>query len=296
MSMFLATTSSEIHRSRLFDSDNAPENPPVEDLSDVSGRYHYGQALSSLRDALQHGVKSSQSLEAIFVTLWLMVDYENRFGSGLVGINVHMRGIMSLLFNHVLPPLKYREALELPSSDEGGGAKDMLKTTDDIVGSNQLQPTEGTFNDQFRSTTVPLFLLWILYFSTPGAIFCSAQIARADDGNLFRRFLQSGSNKSSLTLPELYTISRQSPVRFWGEQYPASAQLDDLENLPGLNLYHKSHVIQFKITETFKRGHLNNPMYSSGSDVSTLRSLMDELAAVSEVGPGIVCLSYAFFS
>lgn len=278
MSMILATTASEIRRSRLFDCDNTLRSLPVDSLSDVTGRMHYGRALSGLREALKYDVKPPEKLEAIFITLWLMVDYESRFGSGPAGINVHMRGIMSMLLNNVLPAMKDTEALRIAFADRGGAIEWMAPTGNPDFGPVQL--AHGGFDERLRSTTVPLFLLWILYFCTPGALFFRG--VASTDASLFRFFLHSEPETTPLTLPELYKISRQSPARFWGEEYPATAQLDDLENLPGLNLYHKSHVIQFKITELFKQGYMENEL-STPWDESPYKCLIDELITTSEV-------------
>lgn len=276
MNMILATTASEIHRSRLFDSDNAGSLPSSA-MSDVHGRSHYGQALSGLRDALEHDVKPVERLEAIFITLWLMIDYENRFGSGSTGMEVHMHGITGLIFNHLLPSVRSAKQLQVALLSEGREAIDELVRVDSDTG--QVQVLFGTFDERLRSTTVPLFLLWMLYFCTPGALFCSSGMAKVDV-NLFRLFLRSDKS-GPLTLPELYKISRQSPARFWGSEYPSSARLDDLENLPGLNLYHKAHVIQFKITELLRQ---ESTPESTSWDDSPYKSLIDDLVTTSEVG------------
>ncbi|THC99601.1 hypothetical protein EYZ11_000868 [Aspergillus tanneri] len=190
MSMVLATAASEFHRSRLLS-----EHVSVDDLSDVEGRSHYGKALSGLREVLKQEVKSPEQIEAIFITLWLMGDYENRFGSGSAGINVHIKGITSLLFNHIMPLLKPRQQGPPPAISMGeSSAKD--------------HPTEGLESQPATSAT------------------------EKPDGKL------------------RYT---QSPSHFWGDGYPATAHLDDLENLPGLGLYHRSHVTQFRITELYRQ-------------------------------------------
>jgi hypothetical protein len=264
MSMILASTSSEIHRARLHDRDTARAPISIDDLSDVDGRMHYGRALSGLREALKQDVKSAAKTEAIFITLWLMIDYENRFGSGATAINIHIRGIQTLLYNHVVPLLKHHEP---PPSDaispaDAGGSTELesprYPPMTSLTDSHASQPSiELSSNERLRYTSVPLFLLWTLYFFTPGALFCGPGTARIDT-DLFRFFLRAESEEE-LSLRELYTISRQSPSRFWGETYPATAQLDDLENLPGLTLYHRSHVVQFKITELYKQGIPRTP-------------------------------------
>ncbi|KAF9891359.1 hypothetical protein FE257_004215 [Aspergillus nanangensis] len=277
MSMILASTASEIHRSRYHDSSSgsSPARGCVvrHDLSEVDGRRHYGRALSGLREALKQDVKSPARIEAIFITLWLMVDYENRFGNGASAISIHFHGLQTLLHNHVVPLLEQQRHHHHPGLPDGGTSSALhnrstsssSRTTDtttttapttiETLPAEPLPQPEvsSASGNALRYTSVPLFLLWTLYFFTPGAAFYGANSPDHLNADLFRFFLRRPEPENkSLSLTELYRISRQSPSRFWGEEYPATAQLDDMENLPGLTLYHRSHVMQFQITELFK--------------------------------------------
>ncbi|KAJ5783216.1 hypothetical protein N7457_004990, partial [Penicillium paradoxum] len=143
----------------------------------LNGRMHYGRALSSPHHALKNNVmKSPQKLEAMFIKLWLMLDYENRVG------NVEV------------------------------------------------------------------------YFFTPAAIFLASPAAtlNADICKFFSAETRKTKNAGCLTLFELYRMSKQSASRFWGGEYPWSARLDEMENLPRLSLHHRSHAMQFKIAELLK--------------------------------------------
>ncbi|RAL02679.1 uncharacterized protein BO80DRAFT_443476 [Aspergillus ibericus CBS 121593] len=274
MSMMLATTSSEVNRSRLYDRDKAEGQGSIESLSDMDSRLHYGQALSSLREVLKEDVKSPEQIEAIFITLWMMIDYENRFGSGTAGINIHIRGIKSLLFNHVVPSLKQ---LEPPCTAMAAGSTGVICGPADKTPSESLiqrpvpRQAMELSKSRLRQTAVPLFLLWTLYFFTPGALLSGPGAARLD-ADLFRFFMQE-AGCVGMSLSELYRIGRQSPSRFWGETYPTTAQLDDMENLPGLTLYHKSHVIQFRITELFRQ---------STPSEKTCQDIIEELIMLSD--------------
>ncbi|OOQ85312.1 C6 zinc finger domain protein [Penicillium brasilianum] len=299
MSMILASTAREIHRSRLYDQEalsisslNSGTTAHNESC-ELDGRTHYGRALSSLRQALKSGVKSPQKVEAIFITLWLMIDYENRFGSGAAAINIHIRGIESLLHNHVVPFLRghahqHHEnagpqqtsppaiTSNLENSPRPPVAVPISPATSDQaaeVGSSFLVPQSNSV-DGLGRTSVPLFLLWTLYFFTPAALFFGPTTGRLDS-DIFHFFLGGHTDeKIPLTLSELYRISRQSPARFWGETYPMSAQMDDMENLPALTLYHRSHVIQFKITEQFKLG---TPTETTVDAISPYQKVIDEI-------------------
>ncbi|KAJ5137877.1 hypothetical protein N7526_004110 [Penicillium atrosanguineum] len=291
MSMILASTAREIHRSKLFDEDNLSSSPSKNESNEFDGRMHYGRALSSLRHALKQDVKTPQKIEAVFITLWLMIDYENRFGSGITAINIHIRGIETLLHNHIVPLLQSGTAPQRPSpsntavaiAPEGSSSDSQTQPERQLSmagatlaeGSREIALADPL--ESLRSTSVPLFLLWTLYFFTPSALFFGPDTTRLDT-DIYQFFLNAESgNADHLSLPELYRICRQSPTRFWGENYPMSAQLDDMENLPGLTLYHNSHVIQFKITELFQQGIVDD---ASGAK-SPYQQLIDQLNIIS---------------
>ncbi|KAL3457046.1 hypothetical protein BJX64DRAFT_296243 [Aspergillus heterothallicus] len=276
MSAILASTASEIQQTRAHNGNGSTGGAFQTESAGIDARVHYGRALSGLREALRQDVRSPDQVESIFITLWLLIDYENRFGNGAAAINIHIRGIQGLLFNHVVPSLKCPEpSLQKAIELENDTATSKL-STDLPVLSKELDVTESDINNgQLRRTAVPLFLLWTLYFYTPGALLNSAQSSSIDD-TLFRSFLLADKTSGDLTLADLYRISRQSPSRFWGEEYPASAKLDDLENLPGLKLYHRTHVTQFKITELFKR------TCSGPDDRSAYNQVLAEIIRISE--------------
>jgi hypothetical protein len=278
--------------------DNSIDQLPSSERSDTDGRVHYGRALSSLREALKQEVKSPQQIEAIFITLWLMIDYENRFGSGASAINIHIRGIETLLHNHIVPLLQCHTRpavitdgqipLQKPEDQVNGFTlSEYANNTDTFTLTQPAGPIDG-----LGGTCVPLFLLWTLYFFTPAALFFGSETARLDT-NIFRFFLRSETGNTALSLPELYRLSRQSPARFWGDGYPMSSQLDDMENLPGLTLYHRSHVVQFKITEMFK--HSSGPEISFGEG-SPYQRIVKEINTLSLVSSSIAHISDNLFS
>ncbi|KAJ5714109.1 uncharacterized protein N7483_011290 [Penicillium malachiteum] len=293
MSMILASTAKEIHRSRLYDQDVLPSSSPNNESRVQDGSMHYGRALSSLRHALKQDVKSPQKIEAIFITLWLMIDYENRFGSGATAINIHIRGIETILYNHIVPLIQDQgsdkalpsQAISSPTPTVDGTSPSQSSQEAQVINPPLTPETTSPMLyhhpnslETLRCTSVPLFLLWTLYFFTPAALFFGPGTARLDT-SIFQFFLGAETpGAGPLSLPELYRISRQSPARFWGDVYPVSARLDDMENLPGLTLYHRSHVIQFKITEMFKQGP---QVESTTGMVSPYQCLIDEINTLS---------------
>ncbi|KAJ5489334.1 hypothetical protein N7539_004224, partial [Penicillium diatomitis] len=296
MSMMLASTAREIHRLRLYDrGELTVPSAASHEAIDLDGRTHYGRALSSLREALRSDVRSPRKIEAIFITLWLMVDYENRFGSGESAIDIHIKGIESLLFNHVVPglqeeagrPREYARSLSSapciePGRDSGIWSPSTAGSSPFIGRDNEEDTNQGlsTMSSApctpigLGQTSVPLFLLWTLYFFTPSP-FSRGPLTGKLDSAIFQFFLHNNDHrKVPLPLPELYRISRQSPARFWGESYSTAARIDDLENLVPLTLFHKSHILQFRITEQHKQGI---PTHPSLDEVSPYQLLIDKI-------------------
>lgn len=286
MSMILASTAREIRRSQLYDQE-ALSDPPSVVSGELNGSMHYGRALSSLRHALTQGVTSPDRIEAVYMTLWLMIDYENRFGNGASAINIHIRGVQSMLQNHIVPLLQSKESQQGQASIAGSGnmssQQDRSLSTLESPEDLNVSPTSHSSSlKELGCTSVPLFFLWTLYFFTPGALFSDSGTSKLDT-DIFQFFFGTEAHTSGLlTLPELYRISRQSPSLFWGDSYSMSAQLDDVENLPGLALYHQSHVIQSKITELFRSGSTGN-VASGTKGFSPCQLIVDELHALSTV-------------
>ncbi|KAJ6151139.1 hypothetical protein N7470_007733 [Penicillium chermesinum] len=183
MSMILASTAREIHRLRVSDDQCFLSDSSAYEPFELSGQAHYGQALWALRQALKEDVKSPQDIEAIFITLWLIIDYENRFGGGEPAIHIHIRGIETMFHNHVAPllhsiPHSPGSSIVLPSPTS---ASLQLQMPEDRISEDidwvsledpyltrtaNLSPAQISL-DGLSSTSVPLFLLWTLYFFTP---------------------------------------------------------------------------------------------------------------------------------
>jgi hypothetical protein len=245
-------------------------------------------------------VKTPRQIEAIFITLWLMIDYENRFGSGASAINIHIRGIETLLHNHIVPLLQGHTRLPAITEENQNPLQEPeaqpeaqldISSLDDTAGSSGLSAHGSSHG--LGGTCVPLFLLWTLYFFTPAALFFGSETARLDT-DIFRFFLRSEAGNTPLSLPHLYRLSRQSPARFWGEEYPISSQLDDMENLSGLTLYHRSHVIQFKITEMFKQSSTSDITFGEGSHYQRIIKEINTLSIVRVTHPTRPSLCFNF--
>lgn len=96
MRMILAFSASDMHRYGL--AVQSPGRPTAEDHA----RYHYALAAKEFRQLLESPKEhvSQADLEQVFVTMFLMVIYEWQFGHYLRNLQLHLRGVQSLLESH----------------------------------------------------------------------------------------------------------------------------------------------------------------------------------------------------
>lgn len=93
MRMILAISASDIHRNGLV------VRSPGRATADDHARYHYTLAAKEFRQLLEAPKEqvSQTELEQVFVTMFLMVIYEWQFGHYLSNLQLHLRGVRSLL-------------------------------------------------------------------------------------------------------------------------------------------------------------------------------------------------------
>ncbi|KAL3456052.1 Rh-like protein/ammonium transporter [Aspergillus heterothallicus] len=214
MRMILALSASDMHRNGL--AVRLPGHPTAED----HGRYHYGRAVKGFRQLLETPRESvSQAeLETIFATMFLMIHYEWQFGESVQDLQLHIRGVRSLIESH-------------PRLFEN-------KDVDNVLMSMDLEPTE-------RPTVsfIPeQFLLWILYIDS------SCRNAGMTT-SIYDFVVQSGN--PSLQPDRLYRCARLWGRCFWGLQYPDQEVSDDIENYRGLELLHTAMTLRHKIWQAF---------------------------------------------
>ncbi|KAL3454400.1 Rh-like protein/ammonium transporter [Aspergillus insuetus] len=214
MRMILAISASDMHRNGL--AVRLPGHPTAED----HGRYHYGRAVKEFRQLLEtpRELVSQAELETIFATMFLMICYEWQFGESVQDLQLHLRGVRSLLESH---PLLFEN-----------------KDVDEVLMSMDLEPTERP-----KVSFIPeQLLLWILYIESG----CRT-VGMTD--SLYDFVLQSGNQ--SLHPDRLYRCARLWGRCFWGQQYPEPEVSDDIENYRGLELLHTSMNLRHKIWQAF---------------------------------------------
>lgn len=95
MRMILALSATDMHRSGLLRS---PGRLTAEDHA----RHHYSLAVREFRQSLEtrDGPISQAELEIIFATMFLMVSFEWQWGESVNALQLHLRGVRSLLESH----------------------------------------------------------------------------------------------------------------------------------------------------------------------------------------------------
>jgi hypothetical protein len=96
MRMILALAANDMHRNGL--AVRSPGRPTAEDHA----RYHYGLAVKEFRQLLETREKplSQPELEIVFASMFLMISYEWQFGQSVQDLQLHLRGVRSLLESH----------------------------------------------------------------------------------------------------------------------------------------------------------------------------------------------------
>ncbi|RDW70536.1 uncharacterized protein DSM5745_08047 [Aspergillus mulundensis] len=211
MRMILALSANDMHRNGLVA--RSPGRPTAEDHA----RYHYGLAVKEFRHLLEarKGSISRDELEIIFATMFLMISYEWQFGQSVQDLQLHLRGVRSLLQAQ-------------PMLFEG-------KDVDEVLMSMDMAETDSMPRVSFIPEQL---LLWIIYIDSG----CQSMGATE---SLTEYVLQSGN--PSIHPDRLYRCARLWGRCFWGTQYPDPEVSDDMENYRALELLHAGMTLRYKI-------------------------------------------------
>ncbi|CRG86946.1 hypothetical protein PISL3812_03959 [Talaromyces islandicus] len=215
MRMILAIAASDMHRRGLVPDSSgkgSSKNP---------GRYHYEAAVQEFRQYLeehgaigktQEGFAAGSDCEIIFCTMFLMVLYEWYYGHSVKHLQLHLQGVRCLL--------KAR-----PKMFTTKGMTDAILST-------------GSIPNQGLSFMPAQLLLWILYMEISGH-------PRGLNGSLYDTLLDSGN--PALHPDYLHQCARIWGRCLWGDEYPETQILDDMENHRALELLHHAFIMKNKI-------------------------------------------------
>ncbi|KAL4907219.1 hypothetical protein BDW74DRAFT_166719 [Aspergillus multicolor] len=211
MRMILALSANDMHRNGLVV--RSPGRPTAEDHA----RYHYSLAVKEFRQLLEarKGSISRDELEIVFATMFLMISYEWQFGQSVQDLQLHLRGVRSLLQAQ-------------PMLFEGKDVDEVLMSMDAV--DSDSMPRVSFIPEQL--------LLWMIYIDSG----CQSMGATE---SLTEYVLQSGN--PSIHPDRLYRCARLWGRCFWGTQYPDQEVSDDMENYRALELLHAGMTLRYKI-------------------------------------------------
>lgn len=284
MRMILAIAASDIHRRKVF----ADSDPMAHQAAKYHGRHHYGLAVQEFRQLLEQGLtnnrddRSSEDVEMIFCTMFLMITFEGYFGNSVKHLQMHLQGVKCLVQAH--PELFARKE-----------AKSMILMT-------------GESSNERPSFLPAQFLLWTLYVNF--IVFFSPSLPASPQrkvilmpalhtnniclhtDSIAKRYIEIichpmgldeslydillGSGNSDLHPDSLHRCARIWARCLWGEQYPDSQVMDDMENYRALELLHHSFLMRNKIWQLALGT-------SSTASSYTPESLFEEIMNIREV-------------
>ncbi|KAL5052307.1 hypothetical protein BDW71DRAFT_8689 [Aspergillus fruticulosus] len=211
MRMILALAANDMHRNGLVV--RSPGRPTAEDHA----RYHYGLAVKEFRQLLETREKplSQPELEIVFASMFLMISYEWQFGQSVQDLQLHLRGVRSLLESH-------------PKLFEGKDVDEVLMSMDTVQ--SEAVPRVSFIPEQL--------LLWIIYIDSGCRLMGATE-------SLTEYVLQS--RNPAIHPDRLYRCARLWGRCFWGKQYPDQEVSDDMENYRALELLHVGMTLRYKI-------------------------------------------------
>ena len=255
MRMIIALSASDMHRNGLVV--RSPGRPTADDHA----RYHYGLAVKEFRQLLEtrEGPVSQTELEMVFATMFLMISYEWQFGQSIQDLQLHLRGVRSLLESH--PNLfQIKDVDEMFLSMDSAHAEDSM-------------PKVSFIPEQL--------LLWILYVLDSSSKTPANRSRYIDSScrpmgmteSLYEYAVNSGN--PAIHPDRLYRCARLWGRCFWGTQYPDQEVTDDIENYRALELLHVGMMLRHKTWQAL----MNDPVKSEHQ----AKAILNEIMAIREV-------------
>ncbi|PSN74159.1 hypothetical protein BS50DRAFT_476531, partial [Corynespora cassiicola Philippines] len=177
---------------------------------------HYASALRLMADAISPE-NVAPDLDSIYTAIWLMLFYEQRFGDAeCKAYSKHLDGASSLLQH------RGRQLLQLPSPSCGLGEKEKAPV---------LFRRSGT-SDSRLSIYAARILIWISLLDSAAASFgCGGQV----NGTIYSLLVGEEESHARTLSPveafgRLHRFSNPLYRMTWGDNYPQTELLDDVEN------------------------------------------------------------------
>ncbi|KAH9223915.1 hypothetical protein DL95DRAFT_440081 [Leptodontidium sp. 2 PMI_412] len=201
---------------------------------------HYGDAIRILADTFKNN-EAISDMDSILATLWLMMQYEQRFGDGHgMGLKSHLSGLAAVLRT------KYPALSDLLGAGRGFPSASLGVESLPSPPSDSLERTP-------LSTFATRMLVWFSSFDASAATYglggqvnssltqLLSQVTDEDEDNPIRGYFKVHQHSNSL----FRTV--------WGESYPQSELLDDLENREIFYLFGSCGQLRYMVADLARR-------------------------------------------
>jgi len=213
---------------------NSQRNEPVVS-SEQQSVMHYSSALRILSDGLAR-TDTTDNLDKLLTTLWLMILYEQQFGDAKCkAYSSHLQGVASFL------QLRGGKLLELPDGSTNDTQKSLV-SKETHTGSEQTH----------MSIYAARMLVWIALMDAAAA---SSGVGGQVNAAIFSLlFSNIGDGEASKQDPvkafaALHRYSNPLYRITWGDAYPQSELLDDVENRNIYALLGQCAILRFMIAQ-----------------------------------------------
>lgn len=216
---------------------------------------HYGDAMRMLSETFMDNEASSH-MDSILATLWLMMQWEQRFGDGHgLGLKSHLNGLAAVLTS------KYPALSNL-----NGVAKGVSL---DVLGSEiSLNSNRNIREYAPLSTFATRMLVWFSSFDASAATYgLGGQV----NSSLTQLLSHVTDEDEDNPIKGYFKVHQHSNALFrtvWGEAYPQSELLDDLENREIFYLLGECGQLRYMVAELAKQ--LYHDVTDAGEQISAV--------------------------
>lgn len=224
--------------------------------------HHYGSALRLLADAVEPANNSAKNLDTILTALWLMLIYEQQFGDERCRAYLsHLQGVASLL------QVQSGNLLQIPPHKLGAQGRDSIALRAD-----------RSSQDSKISIYAARVLIWIVLLDSAAA---TSGVGGHVNEAILTMLLSNPTDSQLRSRDPIKAVARlhhysNSLYRLaWGDAYPQSELVDDVENRNVYALLGHCAYLRF-LTAQLATLYLENPD-SAVSQAQAVEYSIDEV-------------------
>ena len=96
-------------------------------------------------------------------------------------------------------------------------------------------------------------------------------------GSVMQRFMVDYPG----AIDTIFARSRQAGQETWGADYPVSEALDDLQDRPAFDLYHKAHILRYRVAcyrQLLVRGEASHMTDELSLEIKTMIDILTDVS------------------